>query len=145
AAPGVQHEVARFVDVRIARPEHPIVRGARVEYRPSDALIDGLAVRPNAEGIVSVPGGAGGHAEGDLALGASDLSRGRVVGLALGHDASAMHEKGFATLFARSSEWVASGAVTLPPEFGLGGPRPEAVKALLITGGHDHEAAFYTL
>jgi type 1 glutamine amidotransferase len=75
----------------------------------------------------------------------ASVGRGRAACLALGNDASAMHENAFAALFARTCEWAASGAVTIPATFGLPRPNPQAAKALLITGGHDHEASFYSL
>jgi type 1 glutamine amidotransferase len=56
-----------------------------------------------------------------------------------------MHEPPLRAALARAAEWAASGAVTLPASSGPPGPSADAVKALLITGGHDHEAAFYSL
>ena len=71
--------------------------------------------------------------------------KGRVFWSALGHDRAAMQEKEFITTFARGTEWAATGTVTLPADLGLPGPRPDAVRGLVITGGHDHETSFYTL
>ena len=77
---------------------------------------------------------------------ASNLGQGRIICLQrLGHDPAAMHEKGFMAIFARACESAATGAVTLPPDLGPTRSSGDAVKALLITGGHDHEAAFYTI
>src|SRR6185312_14246698 len=88
---------------------------------------------------------AGSGGKGEPVLLASRSGRGRVVWLALGHDPSALHEPQTATLFARSCEWAATGAVTLPADLGATRPEPGAIRALLITGGHDHDAAFYAL
>jgi type 1 glutamine amidotransferase len=56
-----------------------------------------------------------------------------------------MHEAAYATLLSRSCEWAATGNVILPAEPTLLAPAPDAVRALLITGGHPHEAAFYSI
>src|SRR5262249_18361598 len=56
-----------------------------------------------------------------------------------------MQEPVFITTFARGTEWAATGTVTLPADLGLPQPNPDAVRGLVITGGHDHETSFYTL
>jgi type 1 glutamine amidotransferase len=56
-----------------------------------------------------------------------------------------MNEQAFRAAFARASEWAATGAVTLAVEPEMVAPKTGRVKGLLITGGHDHDAAFYTL
>ena len=76
---------------------------------------------------------------------ASRSGKGRVVALALGHDPSAIHEPQFIATFARGSEWAATGTVSLPADPRPSRPAPGAVRGLVITGGHDHEAAFYSL
>jgi hypothetical protein len=64
---------------------------------------------------------------------------------ALGHELPAMQEKGFITTFVRGAEWAGTGKVTLPPDIGLPKPNPDAVRALVVTGGHDFESSFYTV
>src|SRR5262249_9216330 len=56
-----------------------------------------------------------------------------------------IHEPPFVATFARACEWAATGAVTLPADFDPSRPLPGAVRGLVITGGHHHEAAFYAL
>jgi hypothetical protein len=56
-----------------------------------------------------------------------------------------MQEREFITTFLRGTEWAATGKVTLPSDLGMPAPRADAVRALVITGGHDHETSFYTL
>ena len=63
----------------------------------------------------------------------------------MGHDLAAMREPAFLATFARGTEWAATGKVTLPAEIGLPRPAANAVRGLVITGGHDHETSFYTL
>jgi type 1 glutamine amidotransferase len=126
----------RFLDVRIARADHPIVRGLGPGFRTADSIPGGLEARPGAEVIATID--EGGRTVPVLAAGTH--GRGRVVAVALGGNASALHEASFRTALARAGEWAASGAVNPSPAAG-----PDAIKALLITGGHDHEAAFYSL
>ncbi len=105
-----------------------------------------MTVRPGAEVIATVLADAesGGNKNVPVLI-ASGHGKGRVFCTALGHDLAAMQATAFITTFARGTEWAATGRVTLPAD--LGPPRPSrgAVRGLLITGGHDHETAFYTL
>jgi type 1 glutamine amidotransferase len=56
-----------------------------------------------------------------------------------------MHEKEYISILTRATEWAATGNVSLPADAGLRRPRADAVKGLVITGGHDHETSFYAL
>ena len=108
--------------------------------------INGLKPLPASEVIATAAGEAkDGGGDDEPAVVVSSLGKGRVFLIALGHDASAMHEPGFRTLLARGTEWAATGKVTLPVDPGLPHRNPEAIRGLLITGGHDHDAAFYSL
>jgi type 1 glutamine amidotransferase len=74
-----------------------------------------------------------------------DYGAGRVFHTALGHDVAAMQAPGFIASLARGVEWAATGKVTLPPRIALDPKDKDAVRALLVTGGHDHEASFYAV
>jgi len=57
-----------------------------------------------------------------------------------------MIQPGFLAAFARGTEWAATGAVTLPAEIAAHPePRKDAVRVLVVTGGHAYPPAFYTL
>jgi type 1 glutamine amidotransferase len=140
---GEPHAPVQFLEVRIVGSEHPIVRGMKGGFRTADAIPRGMGTLPAAQVIATALGKDGGKDEPVLL--ASGHGKGRVVCMALGHDRAAMHEQEFIATFARASEWAATGAVTLPADLGLPRPNADAVKGLLITGGHDHEAAFYTV
>jgi type 1 glutamine amidotransferase len=86
---------------------------------------------------------SGGSGKPEPVLVVSTAGKGRIVGVGLGYDSSAMHEPEFRAIIARASEWAATGTVTLPGKIGVEEPTRDHVKTLLITGGHDHEAAFY--
>src|SRR5262249_40084183 len=134
-----------FLGVRIARPEHPIVRGMDRNFLTPDAIPSDLRTRPGAEVIAEAAPTDGGSAPGGPVLTASRHGKGRVVGLALGHNPSALNERLAAALFAGGPEGTATGAVPLPPQRAPSRPAPGAVRGLLLTGGHDHEASFYSL
>jgi type 1 glutamine amidotransferase len=140
-AEGKPRQPVRFLDVKVARPDHPIVQGMKDAFRTADAVPGGLAARAGAEVIVT----ADDRGQTVPVLAVSSRGKGRVVALALGHDRSAIHEPQFRAILTRAGEWAASGAVTLPSAPRPPGPSADAAKALLITGGHDHEAAFYSL
>ncbi len=143
---GEPESPVRFLEVKIARLEHPIVRGMKSGFRTADAVPRGLG-KPAALVIATALGDPkSGESGKDIpVLITSSLGNGRIVCLALGHDPAAMNEKDFMAIFAKASEWAATGAVTLPPYLGPAHPRSHTVRGLLITGGHDHEAAFYTI
>ncbi len=140
------HTPVQFFEVRVVRPEHPIVQGMRPRFRMADAAYRGLASSPGAEVIATaVDEARGGGGKEEPVLIASSRGKGRVLCIALGHDPAAMHQREFIATFARGSEWAATGAVTLPADLDPSRPSAGAVKGLVITGGHDHEAAFYSL
>ncbi len=131
----------RFLDVKIARSEHPIVKGLADSFRTADSVHAGLNASAGARVLATIDSGD----RKVPVLATSSLGKGRAVSLGLGADSSAMHESAFRVLLARAGEWAASGEVTLPASLGTHGSSANAVKALLITGGHDHDAAFYSL
>jgi type 1 glutamine amidotransferase len=142
---GAQHTPMRFFEVRVIRPEHPIMQGMKAEFRMADATYRGLASGPGAEVIATAVDERSGGGKEEPVLIASSHGRGRVLCVALGHDPAAMHQREFIATFARGSEWAATGVVTMPADLGPSRPSPGAVRGLVITGGHDHEAAFYSL
>jgi type 1 glutamine amidotransferase len=133
----------QFLGVSIARPEHPIVRGLTGGFRTPDA-IPRITVNPTGSEVVALALD-GNTRKDEPVLVVSRHGKGRVVGLALGHDASAIHEKAFRAILARAGEWAATGDVTMPAESGTTLPKAGAMKGLVVTGGHDHHAAFYDL
>jgi type 1 glutamine amidotransferase len=148
-----------FFEVRISRPDHPIVRGMQGRFRSADAPYRGLTARPGAAvlaALATLPGAevlavvlddaaVGSRVSDEPLLLASSYGKGRVFCTVLGHDLAAMQAREFIATFARGTEWAATGTVTLPANLDLGQPRADPVRGLLITGGHDHETSFYSL
>jgi type 1 glutamine amidotransferase len=71
--------------------------------------------------------------------------KGRVFFTALGHEIAALQNPGFKAAFLRGAEWAATGTVTLPVDAGAAKPKPDALRVLVVTGGHDYPPSFYTL
>jgi len=136
-----------FFEVKVVRPQHPIAQGMSSGFKTADAPFRGMAIRPGTDVIAVVRDNAenGGSGSDEPVLLACGHGKGRVFCTALGHDLAAMRAKEFVTTFARGTEWAASGTVTLPADLGLPRPNADAVRGLLITGGHDHESSFYAL
>jgi len=144
--PGGSPPPVHFLEVKIAQPGHPIGQGVKSEFKIADGVYRGMTVRPGADVIATVLADAESAGEkAEPVLIASGHGNGRVFCTALGHDLAAMQETAFITTFARGTEWAATGKVTLPADLGPPRPSANAVRGLVITGGHDHEAAFYTL
>jgi type 1 glutamine amidotransferase len=135
-----------FCEVRIHRPEHAIVRGLPPRFRTAEALFHGMTIQPTTLMIAGAKADSG-RAPGNDApvLLAAVHGTGRVFCTALGHDLAAMHEREFITTFVRGAEWAATGTVTLAGPGGLPRLNRDAVRVLLVTGGHDHETSFYSI
>ncbi len=145
--PNEFHAPHHFFEVKITRPEHPIVQGMTSSFTTADELYHGMTLLPGADVIATAYDEPrnGGTGKDEPILFASRYGKGHVFCIALGHELAAMQEKGFITTFVRGTEWAATGKVTLPPDLGFPQPNADAVRALVITGGHDHESSFYTL
>jgi hypothetical protein len=125
-------------ELKNAAPKHPVMAGLKGNWRTADQPLRGVTPSAGTEVLAT-------SEQNEALLFASDHGKGRVFGTALGHDVGAMQEKAFITTFLRGAEWAACGKVTLPTEIALPGPSTNGVRVLVITGGHDHEAAFYGL
>ncbi len=75
----------------------------------------------------------------------STSGKGRVFCLTLGNDLPAMYEDGFADLFVRGALWSASGKEGAVAHVDLFRSKTNAVRVLVITGGHAYPTSFYSL
>jgi len=126
-----------ILNVSVVRGESPIVAGLKPAYRVADRFIPYEGSTNEGDVLATV--------DGKTVMSASMSNKGRVFCTALGNDLAAMHEKLFITTLARGTEWAATGKVTLGQDLGPPEPAANAVRALLITGGHEHESEFYSL
>jgi len=125
-----------FAEVTLDKPEHPIVKGITGPFKIADGLYRGLSVAADADVIA--------RSNDDAVLFTFPFGKGRVFCTAMGNDLAAMQATEFLTTFARGIEWAAGAQVTLPAGLALPQPDADAVRTLLVTGGHDHETTFYS-
>ncbi|MDB6129645.1 MAG: hypothetical protein JWM04_752 [Verrucomicrobiales bacterium] len=128
----------QLFELKNTSPQNPIMSGLKNNWRTADQPRTGLTLLSGTELL-------GTSGQNEPLLFASNYGKGRVFSTALGYNVGAMQEKAFITTFLRGAEWAGSGKVTLPTEIGLPGPSTNDLRVLVITGGHDHETAFYGL
>jgi type 1 glutamine amidotransferase len=75
----------------------------------------------------------------------NQFGRGRAYYTALGHEIAAMQNPSFRAALLRGAEWAATGSVTLPADAGGPSARPDALRVLVVTGGHDYPTSFYSV
>ncbi len=147
-AENIGHAQRGIFTVRWTDREHPISRGLDGTFLADDELYHRLDLRSNVH-VLAVAWSdpkVGGTGKDEPVIWTVPFGQGRVVQTIFGHDTASMYQPGFSTLFCRSVEWAATGAVTLPARIELGPtPRADAVRVLVVTGGHDYPVAFYTL
>jgi type 1 glutamine amidotransferase len=126
---------------------HPILDGMESPLTVSDELYHRLSLEPHVNVIASAFSAkeTGGTGRDEPMLWTVNYGKGRAVHTALGHDTAAMASPTFATTFARGVEWAGTGTVTLPAKILPDAYQPNAVRALIVTGGHDHQPSFYTM
>jgi type 1 glutamine amidotransferase len=128
-------------------PEHPVAKGLGEGFVATDELYHQMAVLPSAHVLATAWSGpaAGGTGKDEPILWVNTFGRGRAYFTALGHEVAAMQNEGFKAALLRGAEWAATGAVTLPPSAGAAKPPADALRLLVVTGGHDYPTSFYTV
>jgi type 1 glutamine amidotransferase len=139
------HGMRHLFDLKLGK--HAIVDGLPGPLTVSDELYHRLDLESSANVIAAASSATetGGTGRDEPMLWTVRYGQGRAFHTALGHDATAMDSAAFATTFARGVEWVATGAVTLPARILPNAYKTDPVRALIVTGGHDHQAAFYSM
>ncbi|MCC7237622.1 MAG: ThuA domain-containing protein [Bryobacterales bacterium] len=144
----IGHSVRHAFPVKWIDREHPISRGLEETFLANDELYHKLDLLPDAKVLAtaySAPESRGTGRDEPIVW-TTAFGAGRTLHLTLGHDLSAMAQPGFLAAFARGVEWASTGAVTLPAEVSARPrPRKDAARLLVVTGGHNYPAAFYTL
>jgi len=146
--PKIGHGARHVFTVKWVDRGHPISAGLDESFLANDELYHKLDLLPDTKVLAtafSAPE-TGGTGRDEPIVWTTAFGRGRSVHITLGHDLSAMSQPGFLTAFARGAEWAATGAVTLPARITAGpAARKDAVRLLVVTGGHSYPSAFYTL
>ena len=132
----------RFVD-----REHPVSKGLGESFVATDELYHQMTVLPSARVLATAfsDPATGGTGKDEPILWTNTFGQGRAYFTALGHEVAAMQNAGFKAAFLRGAEWAATGRVTLPADAGTVKPRPDALRVLVVTGGHDYPTSFYTV
>jgi type 1 glutamine amidotransferase len=144
----IGHSQRHVFPVRWTKRDHPISRGLEAAFIANDELYHRMDHHANVEVIAAAFSDpkAGGTGKDEPIIWTVPFGRGRVLHTTLGHDLSAMVQPGFLAAFARGTEWAATGQVSLPAAIGaFVEPRRDAVRVLVVTGGHSYPPAFYTL
>jgi type 1 glutamine amidotransferase len=133
--------------VKGVRRDHPILEGMPETFIATDELYHQMLFYPETTVLAAAfdDPQMGGTGKEEPMLTATQYGNGRVFYTALGHEVPAMQERGFMATFLRGTEWAATGKVTLPPNAGSTKPKQAPLRILVVTGGHDYEASFYTL
>jgi type 1 glutamine amidotransferase len=126
--------------VKFTDREHPVTRGL-ADFRIYDELYHSLRMRPGVHVLATAFDDPknGGTGKDEPMMWTVGYGSGRVFHTVLGHDVAAMQTPGFVSSFVRGSEWAATGVVAVQQ------PATSAIRVWVVTGGHDHEASFYTL
>jgi len=146
-APISGHAPRHVYQVEWQQRDHPIAAGLPPAFTVSDELYHSLRVAPGVQVLASAMDDAaiGGTGKREPLLWTNVYGSGRVFHTALGHDVDAMQAPGFLVSLVRGTEWAASGRVTLPARIDTNPKNADALRVLLVTGGHDHESSFYAV
>lgn len=127
--------------------DHPIGQGLEEGFYANDEFYFDFDMKPSAKIIASALNATemNGSGRNDPVLWTVDYGKGRVFHTVLGHDLMALMQEGFKVTFTRGAEWAATEKVTLPAKWPKEGPNPDAVKVLVVTGGHSHDTTFYRM
>ena len=148
APPAEQFHGARHsFTVKLVDREHPVTKGFPDHFVATDELYHRMTLTPSARVLATAYSdpATGGTGRDEPILWVNEPGRGRAYFTALGHEVAAMQNDGFKAALLRGAEWAASGAVTLPVDAGAVRPRADALRVLVVTGGHDYPTSFYTL
>jgi type 1 glutamine amidotransferase len=142
----IGHGKRHVFTVECANHDHPISRGLADGFLANDELYHRLDLLPGTEVLASAfsDPATGGTGKTEPIIWTTSFGKGRSVHLTLGHDLTAMSQPGFVTAFARSAEWAATGRVSIPAPVELLANKKDAVRVLVVTGGHPYPVSFYT-
>lgn len=143
--PKTGHGKRHVYEVEWTNRSHPIAANLAPSFTVSDELYHNFRLQPGIEVLARAMDAkeTDGTGNAEPLLWTNAYGRGRVFHTALGHDVAAMNAPGFVVSFARGIEWAATEKVTLPAAISLDPKNANALRVLLVTGGHDHELSFY--
>lgn len=120
-------------------PSHPACPDS--SFTANDELYHRFELKPSAQVVASAFSDTKVRGTGKVEPIAwtNSFGQGRVFFTTLGHDATALFQPPVRRLFARATEWAATGAVTPAPA------PAKPIRVLAVTGGHAYPEAFYAM
>lgn len=145
--PKTGHGRRHSYNVKWKDSSHPIAAGLPVSFTTSDELYFSFVLSPKIHVLATAFNAKeeGGSGADEPLIWTNQFGKGRVFHTALGHDVHAQLAQGFIDSFARGVEWAARSTVTLPANLSIDPKAKDALRVLLVTGGHDHEASLYSV
>ena len=145
--PKTAHAPRHCFSVKLVDREHPVTQGLKESFTTSDELYHSHHMLPSVHVLATAfdDPANGGTGKDEPMIWTNQYGKGRVIYTALGHDVAAQQEPEFIATFARGTEWVATGAVTLSAEGKLPNKGPDPLRLLVVTGGHEYPTSFYTI
>lgn len=145
APENIGHAVRHAFTVKLTDRGHPITEGMDAQFTVNDELYHKLALNPGVHVLATAFDDAqrGGTGKDEPMAWTAQYGNGRVFHCPLGHDTNALYEPAVMTLFARATEWAATGAVTIAGPVTLDVPAKNAIRVLVVTGGHPYDPSFY--
>jgi type 1 glutamine amidotransferase len=110
----IGHATRHVFAVEWVDKDHPISRGLPPTFVANDELYHKIDLKPNAHVLATAfddPNVKGGTGKVEPVIWTVPYGQGRVVMTVLGHDLLAMSQPGFMDVFARATEWAATGDV----------------------------------
>jgi type 1 glutamine amidotransferase len=140
AAENIGHAPRHAFTVKLADREHPVTAGLAPEFTVNDELYHKMSHHPGIHVLATAfdDPARGGTGKDEPIAWTNSYGKGRVYHCTLGHDTNALYQPEAMTLFARATEWAATGKVALPEK-----PKDDAVRVLVVTGGHGYDTSFY--
>jgi type 1 glutamine amidotransferase len=146
-APNIGHAPRHAFTVKLAGGD-PITRGMAPEFIVNDELYHKMTHHPGIRVVATAfdYSARGGTGKNEPVAWTNAFGKGRVFHSTLGHDVNALYSEEGMALLARAVEWAATGAVTIGPAIALSdAPDRNAVRVLVVTGGHTYDPSFYTV
>jgi type 1 glutamine amidotransferase len=146
APEAIGHAVRHAFTVKLTGDD-PITRGMDSSFTVNDELYHRLTQRPgnHVNATAFDDAARGGTGKDEPIAWTVSYGQGRTFHTTLGHDANALYEPSVMALLARATEWAATGQVTLPPHFDANDKLKDAVRVLVVTGGHPYDPSFYNV